>query len=283
MRFSRLKLSRKNNPKGYVFAPFLLQFSRFRMHIAALLSAFIILISGLLWYTGALRESFDKTAHQVSLSMGKIGYRFHDVLIQGRHFTSQQSILHAIHMHQGQSMFTHSPEEIKERLEQLPWVKNAIVHRQLPGILHIFIQEHKPIARWQHQQKFSLVAEDGAILNVPIAPDFHKLPIVVGVDAPQQTPSLLNLLSSYPEVQKRLSAIVRINKRRWDLVLQRGVTIKLPETGVESALARLNFIFEGRKVNLDEVNAIDLRLPKQMIAKVPAHTATRLKLKGVAT
>lgn len=282
MRFSRLRLSRKNNPKGYVFAPFLLQFSRFRMHLAAIFLGFITLVSTVLWCTGSLQKSFDKAICDLSFSMGKMGYRFHDVLIQGRHFTSKHSILHAIHMHQGQSIFTHSPEDVKARLEQLPWVKKAIVHRQLPGILHIFIQEHKPIARWQHQQKFALVAEDGAILNVPISPDFHTLPIVVGLDAPQQTPSLLNLLSSYPEVQKRLSAIVRVNKRRWDLMLQRGVTIKLPETGVESALARLNFILEGKKVNLDEVDAIDLRLPKQMIAKVPMHTAARLKLKGVA-
>ena len=59
MRFSRLRLSRKNNPKGYVFAPFLLQFSRFRMHIAAIFLGLIALVSTVLWYTGALQKSFD--------------------------------------------------------------------------------------------------------------------------------------------------------------------------------------------------------------------------------
>lgn len=283
MRFSRLKLSKKHHPSAYILAPILLHFSRFRRHIAAIGAGFLILIGFMLWYTGIFQESFHKTSHHIATSMGKLGYRFQDVLIQGRHFTSQQAILQAIHMHQGQSIFTYSPWEVKERLLQFPWVKNVMVHRQLPGIIHISLTEHTPIARWQHQQKLALIAEDGTILNVPVSHNFHTLPIVVGLDAPQQTPSLLNLLSTYPEVQKRLVAIVRINKRRWDLALQRNVTIKLPETGVEAALARLNFILEGKKINLDEVESIDLRLPKQMIAKVPTHTATRLKLKGVST
>ncbi len=282
MRVSRLKLSRKKNPKSYFLAPFLLFLSRFRRRFFLISPLFIIGALSVTWQFGYIQSFYDSLATKTSDLLSRCGYRFHDIYIQGRTFTTMQEILQAVNMYQGDPSFKYSPSDIKNRLEQLPWIAKADVRRELPGALHIHMSERKPIALWQHQQRFYLVDEEGIVIQASMLPQFQHLPIVVGQDAPLQTPKILAMLGHYKEILTRITGIVRMNKRRWDLILHKKLTIKLPETQVEAALARLNFLLEAHKINLDEVTVIDLRLQKQLIAKVSPHAAARLKLKGVS-
>ncbi len=283
MRVSRLKLSRKKNPKRYFFAPLLLFLSRFRYSLSFIGLSFVLIAVVLSWYLGYIAQLSHITSSKISFLAGQFGYRLNDIYIQGRVFTSRQDVLSAVDMYRGESSFKYPLKEIKGRLERMPWIVKAEVRRELPGALHIVVTERKPIALWQHQQRFYLVDENGMIIQAPMRKQFENLPVVVGQDAPQQTPKLLKLLMGYKEIMQRVTALVRINKRRWDLILNKTLTIKLPENQVEAAILRLNFLLEAKKINLNELMAIDLRLPKQLIAKVSPHTAERLKLKGTQT
>lgn len=46
------------------------------------------------------------------------------------------------------NFFSVRPEQVRQALEQLPWVRRAEVRRQWPGRLEIRIEEHQAVARW---------------------------------------------------------------------------------------------------------------------------------------
>ena len=62
---------------------------------------------------------------------------------------------------------------------------------------------------------------------------------------------------------------VLVADRRWDLHLENGVTIKLPEKGVKEALAQLvKLNAESRLLDRDVV-VVDLRLPDRITVRLP--------------
>jgi cell division protein FtsQ len=93
----------------------------------------------------------------------------------------------------------------------------------------------------------------------------------------------MHLLEKFPDLRKRLTALVRVGGRRWDLHLDRTLLIKLPETKVEGALVRLDLLIKQNKVKPAEVSVVDLRVQNQMVMRLSPGAAMRLKGKGKET
>ena len=55
------------------------------------------------------------------------------------------------------------------------------------------------------------------------------LPLIAGEGAEAHVPEALALLAETRPVAERLRGLVRVGERRWDLVLDRGQVVKLPE------------------------------------------------------
>ncbi len=105
------------------------------------------------------------------------------------------------------------------------------------------------------------------------AGEFAHLPIVVGDDAPAHAEALLFLLATEPDLQKRVTAAVRVGGRRWNLKLDNGIDVRLPEEDAASAWSRLATLERDNKLLSRDVVAIDLRLPDRLIVRVGADTA----------
>jgi cell division protein FtsQ len=86
------------------------------------------------------------------------------------------------------------------------------------------------------------------------------LPLYVGLGADRHADELEARLLFYPELRERVKAAIRIADRRWDLRLDNGVTISLPEDNVGAALKRFAAFDAGRDVLSRDITAVDLRL-----------------------
>ena len=62
---------------------------------------------------------------------------------------------------------------------------------------------------------------------------------------------------------------VLVAGRRWDLHLDNGVTVKLPEKGVREALAQLVKLNSEKQLLARDVVVIDLRLPDRVTVRLP--------------
>src|SRR5581483_533549 len=156
-----------------------------------------------------------------------------------------------------------------QRLESIPWVESSVVERRLPDTIFVRLVERQPLALWQHNGHFSVIAAKGEMIQDEVG-EFANLPIVVGDDAPPHAEALLLLLATEPDLQKRVTAAVRVGGRRWNLKLDNGIDVRLPEEDAASAWSRLAALERENQLLSRDVVAIDLRLPDRLIVRVGA-------------
>jgi cell division protein FtsQ len=119
----------------------------------------------------------------------------------------------------------------------------------------------------------SVIAEDGAVLEPWVSRRFAALPLVVGKGAESRAKDFLLLLSRYPQVRSAVRAIVYVGERRWNLRLNDGLDVRLPEQGLEEALALLSKLDQEDHLFSRDITAIDLRLPDRITVRLSDDAA----------
>jgi cell division protein FtsQ len=160
---------------------------------------------------------------------------------------------------------------IRERLLQFGWVKDARVSRRLPDTLVIDIVERTPAAMWQNEGQLALIDSEGVVLDRVSVDKMPDLPLVIGPGANSAEQQLERLMAAVPALKPQLASATWIGGRRWDLNLQSGETLALPE-GEEPARAALT-----KFARLDKSSGLigrgivrfDLRVPGKMIVRLP--------------
>ena len=162
---------------------------------------------------------------------------------------------------------------LRERLKANPWIAEATVLKLYPGRLQIDIVERTAFALWQQGGRFSVIADDGTVLEPYVAQRFLSLPLVVGKGAEARARDFLALLARYPQVKAVTKAAIFIGERRWNLRLKDGLDIRLPETDVANALAALSRLDREDHLFSRDIVAIDMRLPDRLTVQLSEDAA----------
>ena len=197
------------------------------------------------------------------------GLTINDVVVQGRGRTSGEAILAALGAARGTPMLEISPSAAKTRLEALPWIRSASVERFLPDTLYVQVTERQPLALWQRKGKLELIDREGAVVAVPSLDEFADLIILVGDDAPKAAPALLEMLASEPALRSHVAAAVRVGGRRWNLKLDSGIDVALPEDNVGAAWRQFARLDRTDGLLKRDILKVDLRLPDRLVLQVP--------------
>lgn len=195
------------------------------------------------------------------------GLRVTDVVIEGRANTPEPLLRAAIGVSKGDPILSFSVEQARQRIETLTWVEHATVERRLPGTVVVFLQERRPFAIWQNQGKFVLVDRAGQVVANQNVAEFRHLPLVVGAGAPSAAAPLLDALTDRPELQKRVIAAVRVGERRWNLRINNGADVMLPEGHEIQALDRLIKLQQEQALLDRPLTAIDMRLGDRLVVR----------------
>jgi cell division protein FtsQ len=163
------------------------------------------------------------------------------------------------------NIFASSISKVKERLENIAWIRSVIVQRKLPDTIYIRVAERTPIAILQSKHKLYLIDTEGKILEHDGIGNFGDLPIVIGDGAEKEADRLFSCLNKFPKIRKQLVFARRIGKRRWNIKINRGITVKLPEKGITYALGILEEISDGNGFFNEDISAIDLRMLDRVI------------------
>ena len=162
-------------------------------------------------------------------------------------------------------------DAIRERLLRFGWVKDARVSRRLPDTLVIDIVERQPAALWQDRDQLALIDADGVVIDrVPVT-QMPDLPLLIGPNANLHERDLNALLDVAPTLKAQLVSATWVGGRRWDLKLQTGETIALPEgkEAAKTALAKFADLDKSTGLLGRGLVRFDLRLPGKMIVRLP--------------
>ncbi len=203
---------------------------------------------------------------------GKQGLVLEDVVISGREHTEKEDINQVLQLERGANMLKLNADDIKRRLETLPWVKEAEVRRSFfPNVLNISIRERKVKAIWQINEKFYPLDADGEVIKADYRIS-EPILLIVGAGAPENFKNLLVALKDGDkDYIERVKVANFISGRRWNLILddiRNGITIKLPEENIEAAWKKLVKLDETKGIFKRKLTIIDLRLPDKVVVKL---------------
>lgn len=158
-----------------------------------------------------------------------------------------------------------SPAQIKNNVEtNCGFVKKARVRLILPHKWLIDIEEKSPAVIWRHNQKFILLDEAGTRIKIGVSSTEKRQYIVIfGDNADQHFAPLLKLLRSVFEEYEQIATMHYLNQRRWNIFLENGTLIKLPEQDYIAALKIWSSVSKQRKVKELYPKTIDLRLTRR--------------------
>jgi len=187
------------------------------------------------------------------------------------HYTKTEEILKTIGVSRGDAMSDIDLDDMKQKIEKLPWVRQTVVERYWPNKIKITIEEKMPLALWQNNKQYHPLDEYAQVINTT-----KQLPadllLVVGPDAPQHLVSLIRDLEKVPDIYQYVRAAIRVNERHWNLKLfhvekGKGLEVVLPDTGILDALKRLEEHSKKEKLIKRQVALIDLRAKGKLLLK----------------
>lgn len=235
-------------------------------------AAWAVAALAVLLLIGLAARSVGSTTSLASLRerMGKAaaasGLRVTDVVIEGRANTPEPLLRAAVGISKGDAILGFSVEQARARIETLSWVKHATVERRLPGTVVVSLQERSPFAIWQNRGQHVLVDRAGLVVN-PDVSQFRKLPLIVGPGAPAAAAALLDALADRPALADRVLASVRVGERRWDLHMNTGIDVMLPEGHEAAALERLLRLQQEHALLDRPLAVIDMRLSDRLVLR----------------
>lgn len=214
--------------------------------------------------------------HVPSLVQGvtaRTGFAIDEIRVSGNRETSEIDIFDRVGLDGWTSLVGFDPEAARQRITSLPWVEAAAVRKVYPSTLEVKVVERAPFAIWQQGSRLSLIEKDGAVI-APLSGAHHLgLPLVVGSGAAQTASSFLARLAAFPELAGRVKGYVRVSERRWDLRLDNGVTVRLPEHGAVAALRELAAMDKEQGLLSRDIEVVDMRLADRLVVRLSQQAA----------
>jgi cell division protein FtsQ len=219
-----------------------------------------------LWLMQLPQQAWFETARRV----GEAGFEVRHVEVTGLKHMAKLPVYGAALNGPTNSMLLVDLDDIRTRLQTLPWVADASVGRRLPDTLVIDIVERRPLAIWQHRRRLAVIDREGQVLDTRRLDRFATLPLIVGPRANLQAHPLMAMLANFPEVQQRVDSAIWIGDRRWDLRLKSGETLALPEGYAAATGALRQFVKMEQDNGLLDRGFVrfDLRLPDRMVVRI---------------
>ncbi len=211
-----------------------------------------------------LSEDQSDISHMPGRLASLVGLAADDIKVSGLVHHDSQSLLNALGVVPGSSLVAFDAGAARQQLEAMPWIEGASVQRKFPNTLEITVKEREAFAIWQHNGAYVLIDHHGTVMG-PLDSSFTgHLTLVTGEGANLAAGELVNQLSATPELMKKVSAAARIGKRRWNLYLDNGVKVALPEQGVSEALQHVADVDKSENILSKGISQLDMRISGQM-------------------
>ncbi|TPI59503.1 MULTISPECIES: cell division protein FtsQ/DivIB [unclassified Mesorhizobium] len=237
---------------------------------AAILSAALIASSSA--YGAYLGGYTDSIVQGIT---ARTGFAVDQIKVVGNRQTSEIDVLDRLGLDGWTSLIGFDAEAARERIATLPWVEGAAVRKIYPHTLEVRIEERQPFALWQQGTSVSVIERSGEMIAPFSGGKQALLPLIIGTGAPAMAPAFLAKIERYPALAARVKGYIRVGERRWDLRLENGITIKLPEDGEDQAIAELVKLDHDNGLLTRDIAAVDMRLPDRLVVELSPEAATQ--------
>jgi len=256
---------KKPGPMGQLGARLSLFVRRPMMVLCGLLLILVLLAA--LLASGVIGRSVHAVGRGISAVTADAGFGISEIHITGNRRTPYRQVLEVLGMKPGQSIFSADLWNAQNRLARLEWIAGAEIHRRYPDAIYVSLVEKRPFALWQPpanahvEAPITVVERNGRPITSHEVEKFRRLPKLVGEGAPSAAADLVDAVQAKRAIAARIAAYSRVSMRRWNLILDDGVVVQLPETGWQKQLDALEHLIIDSSILERDVTQIDLRSP----------------------
>lgn len=176
------------------------------------------------------------------------------------------------------SSFDLDLEQMRQVISGLDAVASADLRIQSGGLLHVQIAERTPAVVWRSRTGLELLDGEGhRVAPLVQRADRPDLPLIAGAGADTEVGEALALLEAAGPISGRVRGLTRMGERRWDLVLDRGQRILLPEQGAVVALLRVVELARAEDMLERDLVVVDMRNPRRPTLRLSGQAVDELR------
>ena len=220
----------------------------------------------------------------VSWNPGVIGSYLYiqNIEIVGSKNSSEEKIKNIISINE-KSLFTLDLDYTVSEIQKLNWVKRVNIKKKFPHTIEILIFENDPFAYLLKDRKTFLIDIDGEIISEENnLENIDEYLIVTGKDSQKNLSKLIRDINiAYPEILASLYELEFIEKRRWDIIINNKLRIKLSESDVQNSLINLKKLINENKILKSNIIEVDLRISDRAIFRLEVDEELKLKIEEV--
>lgn len=239
-----------------------------RRPMLALCGAILVLVLlAALLASGVIGRGIHAVSRAIDTVSADAGFGISEIHISGNRRTPYRQVLEVLGMQPGQSIFSADLWSAQRKLVALEWIASAEIHRRYPDAIFVTLVEKRPFALWQSppdahgEAPIWVVERNGKLITSHDLEKFRRLPKLVGEGAPETAADLVDAVQAHRAIAARIAAYSRVSERRWNLILDDGVTVQLPEAGWQKELDALEHLIIDNGILERDVTQIDLRSP----------------------
>ena len=176
------------------------------------------------------------------------------------------------------SSFDLDLKDMRKRIEGLDAVAHAELVIRPGGILDVTVVERKPAIVWRSRDSLELLDAAGhRVASLDSRLSRSDLYLVAGEGADRAVPEAMAIFRAAKPIIGRVRGLLRIGERRWDVILDRGQKIMLPEKGAVEALQQVLVMDENSRLLSREVSVVDVRNPERPTLRLVGDALSNLE------
>lgn len=158
--------------------------------------------------------------------------------------------------------------QIKKGINFIPSVTDVELAIERNGVLKVVVEERVPRILWFDNNQFHLLDIDGLALdtvtNRNAYPEFF---VIAGSGADRRVKEALEIFSVSDNINHHIRGLVWVGGRRWNMYLDKGRLVKLPENEPIVAMKKIKILDEEENLLSREVSILDLRIPNKIYVR----------------
>ncbi len=183
------------------------------------------------WYSWLLQANKELVS-SISVEYGLV---VQELAITGNRVVAPHLLVEALGIGIGSPMILVDLQDSLKGVRRIGWVESAQVIRHWPNKIFIKIVEKTPVAIWKTSDGPLFIDDKGDAFGALYIGQFSDLPVLRGAGADQSFPELARVLEKAPFISEKFVGATLVGKRRWDIEMEKGLIVRLPEEGMEMA------------------------------------------------
>ena len=167
------------------------------------LGTVIFAVLAALFASGVIGRGIHGVGRIADVTIADAGFGISEIHLSGNSRVPPETILAALGMKPGESIFAANLGDARARIMALDWIASADVVRRYPDAIFVSVVEKRPFALWQSQAVnngkggVAVVERAGGVITTQGIEKFTRLPKLVGDGAPAAAADLVDAVMAH--------------------------------------------------------------------------------------